>query len=106
MAGSVLYGHATRRWHPAAWLLGLVVFPAAILASQWWRVRRRPEPLRATGPVGHVISLAVFAALYFTWWYAPPFDVLSDAVLLFYGGSMLLAAARGYPGCEVLAVSN
>jgi len=30
----------------------------------------------------------------------------SDAALLFYGSSMLLAAARGYAGCEVLAVSN
>jgi hypothetical protein len=32
--------------------------------------------------------------------------VTSDAALLFYGASMLLAAARGYAGCEVLAVSN
>ena len=30
----------------------------------------------------------------------------SDAALLFYGASMLLSAARGYAGCEVLAVSN
>jgi hypothetical protein len=30
----------------------------------------------------------------------------SDATLLFYGASMWLAAARGYAGCEVLAVSN
>ena len=30
----------------------------------------------------------------------------SDAALIFYGASMLLAAARGYAGCEVLAVSN
>ena len=29
-----------------------------------------------------------------------------DAALLFYGGSMLLAAARGYAGCEILAISN
>lgn len=30
----------------------------------------------------------------------------SDAALLFYGASMLLAAACGYAGCEVLAVPN
>ncbi|MGH3863786.1 hypothetical protein [Actinokineospora sp.] len=30
----------------------------------------------------------------------------SDATVIFYGASMLLAAARGYAGCEVLAVSN
>jgi hypothetical protein len=27
-------------------------------------------------------------------------------MLLFYGASMLLAAWRGYAGCEVLALSN
>jgi hypothetical protein len=101
-----LYGHAARGWHPLAWLLGLLVFPAVVLAGQWWRARRRPAPLRATGPVGHAVNLAVFLALYLTWWYAPAVDVLSDAALVFYGGSMLLAAVRGYAGCEVLAVSN
>lgn len=30
----------------------------------------------------------------------------SDAALVFYGSSMVLAALRGYAGCEVLAVSN
>ena len=92
-------------WHPAAWLVGLMVFPALITAL-WWRARRHPTPLRVTGPLGHVVNLAVFLALYLTWWYAPAVDVLSDAALLFYGGSMMLAAARGCAGCEALAVSN
>jgi hypothetical protein len=106
MVGSVLYGHATRGWHPVAWLLGLLVFPVLVLAGQRWRARRTPAPLRAIGPVGHAVNLAVFLGLYLTWWYAPAVDVLSDAALLFYGGSMLVAAVRGYAGCEVLAVSN
>lgn len=106
LVGSVLYGHATRGWHPAAWLLGLVAFPAVVLAWQWWRARRNPAPLRATGPVAHVANIAVFFALYLTSWYAPALDVLSDAALLFYGVSMLLAAVRGRAGCEVLLVSN
>jgi hypothetical protein len=106
LVGSVLYGHATRGWHPVAWLLGLIVFPAVVLASLWWRAHRNPGPLRATGPLGHAINIAVFLALYLTWWYAPAVDALSDAALIFYGVSMLLAAARGYAGCEVLAVSN
>jgi len=50
--------------------------------------------------------VAVFAALYATPWYAPPVRFTSDAVLIFYGASMLLAALRGYAGCEVLAVPN
>jgi len=106
LVGSVLYGHWARGWHPAAWLLGLVGLPAMVLAAQWWWSRRNPGPLRATGPLGHAVNLGVFLALYLTWWYAPAVDVLSDAALIFYGGSMLLAAARGYAGCEVLAASN
>ena len=33
-------------------------------------------------------------------------DVTGDAAVTFVGASMLLAAARGYAGCEVLAISN
>jgi hypothetical protein len=106
LLGSVLHGHATRGWHPVAWLLGLLVFPALVLAGQWWRTRRHPAPLEATGFVGHAFGLGVFLALYLTWWYAPAIDAVSDAALVFYGASMLLAAVRGYAGCEVLAVSN
>ncbi|MGH9117667.1 MAG: hypothetical protein ACRD0A_07245 [Acidimicrobiales bacterium] len=60
----------------------------------------------ATGPLAHLVNVAVFAALYLTPSYAPALSVTSDAALLFYGISMLLAAVRGYAGCEVLAVSN
>jgi hypothetical protein len=31
---------------------------------------------------------------------------MSDAVVIFYGVSMLIAAIRGYAGCESLAISN
>jgi len=39
-------------------------------------------------------------------WCAPAMRFTSDAALICYGVSMLLAAARGYAGCEVLAVSD
>ena len=106
LVANVAYGHATRGWHPAAWLLGLLMFPAVVVVGQWLRARCRPAPLRAVGATGHVLNVAVFLALYLTWWYAPGIDDVSDAALLFYGGSMLVAAVRGYAGCEVLAVSN
>lgn len=106
LMGSVLYGHWARGWHPVAWLLGVLVFPAVVVAGLWWRAHCHPQPLRATGPVGHAVNLVVFLGLYLTWWYAPAMAVLSDAVLVFYGGSMLLAAVRGYAGCEVFAVAN
>ncbi len=80
-------------------LLGIVVFPATLLLGQWLRARRTLTPLRATGPIGHALNIAILIGLLLT-------PVLRDATLLFYGGSMLLAALRGYAGCEVLAVSN
>lgn len=106
LLASVLSGEVSRGWHPAAWVLALLVFPLAALAAAWLRARRHPAGLRATGPAGHAVNAAVFAALYATPWYAPPLGFTSDAALIFYGASMLLAAARGYAGCEVLAVPN
>ena len=87
-------------------VLGLLVFPAILLLGQWLRLRYTSTPLRATGPVGHLVNAAIFLALYLTPWYFRPLAFTSDATLYFYGASMLLAAVRGYGGCEVLAVSN
>jgi hypothetical protein len=106
LLGSVLQGELAGPFRPAAWLLGLVGFPAVLLAWQWWRARRGRSRLRATGPLGHGLNIAVFLALYLTPWYAPSLRFTSDAALLFYGTSMLLAALRGDGGCEVLAVSS
>lgn len=88
------------------WLLGLVGYPTLLLVWQWIRTRRHPTPISATGPVGFALNLAGFLALYLTPIYLPVLAVTSDSALIFYGTSMLLAAARGYRGCELLAVSN
>lgn len=106
MVGSVVLGHVSAGFDPWAWVLGLVGFPLSVLAWQRWRANRHPRRLQATGPLAHLVNIAVFVALYLTPSYAPALSVTSDAALLFYGTSMLLAAARGYAGCEVLAVSN
>jgi hypothetical protein len=52
------------------------------------------------------MNVVAFAALYLTPAYAPALAATSDAALIFYGSSMVLAAVRGYAGCEVLAVPN
>ncbi len=83
-------------------LLGLVVFPGVLLLAQGPRSRFSPAPLRATGPGGHAVNAAIIAGLLVLPF--PP-DV-ADATALFYGASMLVAAWRGYAGCEVLAISN
>lgn len=99
-------GSSSAGFRPDAWALGLIGFPAVVLALQWLRARRNPAPLRATGPVGLALNAAVIAALLLTPWFAPPLAITYEAALVFYGAAMLLAAARGYAGCEVLAVSN
>jgi hypothetical protein len=55
--------------------------------------------LRATGPLGHLANAAVFVPLF-----AHPATI--GTALLFYGGSMLIAAARRAGGCEVTVISN
>jgi hypothetical protein len=99
LLGSVIQGHLARGFHPSAWALGLLGFPAVVVGLQWLRARRTPTRLEATGPVGHALNLAVFLILYL-------FEPTSDAALIFYGASMWLAALHGYAGCEALAVSN
>ena len=106
LLGSLIYGHAVGPFRPAPWVLGLLAFPALILGGHWWMGRRSPGRFEATGPVAQVLNVAVFAALYFSPDYVPTLSATSDAALAFYGVSMLLAALRGYAGCEVLAISN
>jgi hypothetical protein len=104
--GIVVVRAAIEGFSPGAWVLGLLGFPVLLLTWQWLRARVNPRPFIAIGPVPHVLNVVVFFVLFLTPWYFDPLSVTSDAALLFYGASMLLAAARGYAGCEVLAVSN
>jgi hypothetical protein len=102
----VMHGQVTTGFNPWSVLIAVVAFPAALLAWQWLRARINPIRYEATGPLATVINIAVFIALVLTPTYAPPLSFTSNAALIFYGASMLLAAARGYGGCEVLAISN
>jgi hypothetical protein len=107
LVGNVVYGQlATHHVRPATWALGLIGFPALVLAWHAWRIRRHPAPFSDDSPLSFVIGGLLLLALYFTWWYAPALSVTSDAALIFFGGAMLLTALRGYAGCEILAPSN
>jgi hypothetical protein len=77
-------------------VVGLLVLPLAVGAVV---LARGPSAtrVRLTGPQGHCINCALGVAA---------FVLVPVAALLFYGGSMLVAAARGYGGCELFAVSN
>jgi hypothetical protein len=47
-------------------LLGVIAFPAVLLAWQWLRDRSSTTRFNATGPVGTAINMAVFFALVLT----------------------------------------
>ena len=89
----------------AALILGLVAFPAVVIAWQWMRFRRNSSRLVATGPVATAVNILVLALLLGTS-YLPAISFIGFATFVYYGASLLLAALRGYTGCEVLAASN
>jgi hypothetical protein len=106
LVGSVIEAEISGGFTPLLWALGLLAFPGVLLAAQWARARRGGGRLHAIGPVAHLVTLAGFMALTLIPEYNRAIDVTGDAAVIFLGTSMLLAAARGYAGCEVLAISN
>jgi uncharacterized membrane protein YozB (DUF420 family) len=101
-----MHGTFQTGFDPLSVAIGVLAFPAVLLAWQWLRARTAKPRYEATGPLATAINIAVFIALVLTPMYSPPLSFISNAALVFYGASMLLAAARGYGGCEVLAISN
>jgi hypothetical protein len=93
---ALLVWAALARPTPADVLIGLLMFPSAVLVVLAVR-GRGAQPLRAVGQPAHVLNCAIAIGL-FTW--------QPVAASLFYGGSMVLAASRGMGACEIFAVSN
>jgi hypothetical protein len=107
LVGNVAYGQlVTQHVRPATWALGLLGFPALVLAWHVWWIRRHPARFSSTSPHSYALGALLFLTLYLTWWYAPALSVTSDAALLFFGGTMVLTALLGYGGCELLTPSN
>ena len=76
--------------------IGVVALPAAVALVLAFRGRDAPE-LRLFGTKGYAINFGIGLVL---------LVVATVPALIFYGVSMLLAAVRGYPGCEILAITN
>ncbi len=108
LVGIIVDGQLMTSGHlsPITWALGLIGFPASVLAWHFWRVRRHRARFSDASPLSFVLSLALPLALYFVGWYVPALWFTSDATLLFVGCSLVLAALRGSAGCEFLAFSN
>jgi hypothetical protein len=84
-------------WRDAA--LGLLAFPGVIATALWLRARARPLPLRAIGPLAHLLNIVVAAVLL-------ALPATAGPTFVFYGTSMLVAALRRTGGCEVTGISN
>ena len=98
-------GLASLRPDLPALAAGLVAFPLIFLVALWARSLRDPGPLSATGPRETALNWALIVVLTSTQAIAP-ISFIGFGVFVFYGATMLLAAALGYAGCEVSAVSN
>jgi hypothetical protein len=79
--------------------LGLIAIPLVVTFGHAWLIRQYPSALREVDMVGACATALFFAPLLII-----PFT--RDGTLLWLGTSVLLAAWRGYAGCEVLAISN
>jgi hypothetical protein len=84
---------------PVDLVLGLVVFPLAMVAISLIWERVLGHPLRFTGVGGILANCAVIVALF-----AVPYTTVAAA--LFYGVSLLVAGWRGAPHCEATILSN
>lgn len=98
-------GLSSLRLDLPALAVGLVAFPLIFLVALWVRSLRDPSPLSATGPRETAINWVLIVVLTSTQAIAP-ISFIGFGVFVFYGATMLLAAALGYAGCEVSAVSN
>jgi hypothetical protein len=101
LGGLLLIGLALFWWDPT-WgdaVFGLIVLPAVVVGLLALRARRSPAPLRATGPLGHLLNALMFVPLLVL-------PATAGGAALFYGASMIVAATRRGGGCEVTAISN
>jgi hypothetical protein len=78
---------------------GLVLLPGLTLLLGLAARRYSAKPVRFNGPGGHVANCAAIVVLV-----ANPYT--GGAATLFYATTLVLAALRGQPGCEITVLSN
>ena len=80
-------------------IVAFLALPAATLALGLLARHHTTRPIRWTGPLGHAINCVLIVAL--VW-----IPYTSAGAVLFYAATMLVAAWRGQPGCEITLISN
>ena len=78
---------------------GLVALPALTILLGLAARRYAARPLRFTGPTGRALNGVVILALV-----TNPYT--GGAATLFYANTLLVAAWRGQPGCEITVLPN
>ena len=78
---------------------GLVALPALTILLGLAARRYAAKPVRFTGPAGHALNCVVIVALV-----TNPYT--GGAATLFYATTLLVAALRGQPGCEITVFPN
>ena len=85
------------RWYDVA--LGRGVFPAVMVGIGLAARRFAGAPVRFTGPLGLAANAALGVALLAN-------EYTAGGAALFVGATLLVAAWRAQPGCELTVVSN
>jgi hypothetical protein len=80
-------------------VIGLAVLPAVMLAVGLVARRHAIGSLHLTGPMWTCLHCVVIVALVVN-----PYT--GGGAALFYGATMLIAAWRGQPGCEITVIPN
>ena len=97
LAGGMVAGGGWISWWQLA--LGIVGMPIVLIAAQATRLAFTKRTLRQTSHLATCLNCTAVAGLL-------TLSQTRDATLVFLGGSMLLAADRGYGGCVTLAIGN
>src|SRR5438132_5874818 len=73
LVGSIVSGQLLTSGHLTllTWLLGLLGFPALVLAWHFWRIRRKRAPFHDISPSSFVLSIALPLTLYLIGLYVP-----------------------------------
>ncbi len=85
------------RWYEVA--LGLGVLPAVMLGIGLGASYFAGRPIRFTGPLGLAVNAALGVALFAN-------EYTAGGAALFVGTTLLVAAWRAQPGCELTVLSN
>src|SRR5260370_2086643 len=93
LVGLILYGQlSSGHLSPATWALGLIGFPALVLAWHYWRIYRSPPRFSDTSVLSFLLRIGLPVARYFHWRFLCPVWFTTAPTIRFFGSSPLFAS--------------